>query len=238
MTYSEFKAYTAAFLQRSTTAFVQGSVDVLGVAINQARKTVERMHDFEMARVQAQLAMPTNGSTIALNTVKLFGTETLIDVKTVKRAFISASGGSWIPIDVIGRDQHIAKVRRAVGEATSSTVADIVEAGLYENYKFVRYGLGAYVAPAGASNYSGSSTVDIMLDAIRWLDPYTADGDTDFLLEYCSDLLLMQTIKWLNLSMREDQRIPVSAEAFDAAWRAMQDWNRSVAWNEDESTLQ
>ena len=239
MTYGNFKDYVAAFMQRSEASFVAGTVDILGVAINEARRSLERRGDFEMSRVAAKITLNTNGTESLLSTAVLFSDGvTSVNVKTPRKAFVLSGASVWVPIDIISRDIHVEKYKRDLGITSATTLADLADSQLNEGYKLVRFGMSVYVAPAGATNYGDSSTVAVKLDAIRWLDAYTADDDTDFLLEYCPDLVLMQTVKWLNLSMREDERIPVSAEAFAEAWMTMEDWNRSIAISDDDSRME
>lgn len=234
MNFGDFKAYVAAFLQRSEASFTSGSVEVLDTAVNQARMLLERKKDFEMARTECDITLNTDGSKTALTSAKLKGTATACNVKTIKKAFIASVDDTWLPIDCISRDVHISAVRRQLGVASALTVDDISQIELSEGYALVRFGLYVYLVPAGSANYQGSSTVTVRLDAIRWLNAYSLDADTDFLLTYCPDLMLMQTIKFLNFSMREDARIPVSMEAYNEAWKAMEDWNRSIAMSDDD----
>jgi len=239
MTYGNFKKYTAAFLQRTAASFVSDTTDILGIAINQARRALERMKDFEMSRTAVLITLNTDGSASLLSTAVLESNEaTGVDVKSLKKAFIASSSGAWLPIDIVSRDVHVERVKRAAGSPTATNLSEADEIALSERYTIVRFGLSVYIVPAGAANYLDSATVQVKLDAIRWLADYSADEDTDFVLTYCPDLLLMQTVKWLNLSMREDERIPVSKEAFDSAWQAMEDWNRSIAFSDDDVDME
>lgn len=237
MNYADFKDFVAGFTQRSKTSYVVGGSDVLALAINQARRQIERRVDFEMSRVLAYLTLPVSGDYVALSTAKLVVDDSSIDLKQVVKAFYPTTNGGLLPIDVISRNVHIQRIRRTF-VTSSSNVEELSQATLYEYYGVGMNGLSIYLIPAGAQNHSSATTVRITVDGIRWLADYSDDDDSDFLLEYAPDVLLYQTVKTLNMHLREDQRVPVSDALSKEAWDSLVDWNRSIAMRDDDGNMQ
>ncbi len=237
MTFSGFKSFVAAALQRNTTDFVQGTTDLLALAVNMARKNIERKRDFELAKETADLTV-TVGEAAELADATYSGTADAISIKTVLRVQLSTDGVTFFPIRYSSRDSHMRRVFRNYEDL--ETLDDItgVQPTKTGRYEAVRYGDSIYLTPSDADSYNDLSTVYLRMDVVRWLDDYSVDDDTDFLLEHCVDYLMLETFRYMQLFLKEDVRLNVSDDAFARAWQSVVAWDSNlVAGDVDDANL-
>jgi hypothetical protein len=62
-------------------------------------------------------------------------------------------------------------------------------------------------------------------------EAYTVGVQSNFLLQYCFDYLILQSIVELNLFLKEDQRIPISAKLLSSTWDNVLAWNSAIYGN-------
>lgn len=226
MTFGEMKTAVAAYMTRSQLGFIEGNLDLLGLAINQARKWCERDHMFELAKVPATttINLTTGGS---LATVYLSDGVTPVSVNLIERAYLSAPGGGTFPIDVLSRGAHRRQMRKVLqGVERASDVDALHESGLC-GISLVRHGMLLYLVPANATALGSGPDVTVGLDIVRWMDDYKDDDDTDFFLQELHDLLLLRTIYRLNFFLKEDDRVNISERAMERMWDSTMKWDAS-----------
>lgn len=208
-TFLDLKNAVAAALGRNKTDFTFFTTeDTLVRSINNAKDYVQREMDFELAKTFAQVANVTTGGDLA--NAKLYGTSTAVVVKNVRKAFaIDRDTGE---LEIMTRDAFIEMSRRRDNSLS------------YGGY-FVRHGQLFYIYP------TLSSAKTIYMDIHQWLPDMSADADTSFLLDYCFDLLQYRSILELNFFLKEDQRIPVSAQLLESLWESVKRWNNTLIYN-------
>ena len=234
MTYLQFKTFTAAAIQRSLASLVVNGVDLLGSAVNMARKNIERKRDFELAKATAKLTV-TLGESVSLSEAVDATTDEAIDIKTVLRVQLASSGA---PIGYISRDAHQRRLSRQLEKVTMSEI----NAGLTAtvgSLSLVRHGDQVYLSPADATAYDiNGDEVELYLDVVKWLDDYVEDDDEDFLLTYCVDYMLLETFRYLQLFIKEDSRLQVSDQQYANAWHAVVAWDSNlVVGDSDDANL-
>lgn len=236
MTFGDFKKVVAGYMQRSAAVFAPSTVDLLGHAINAARKSAELKMNFELAKARGQLSVNlTTGA--ALSSMVYEGTATTLPVKALLKAFLPlvTSENTFFPIEIISRDKHVERVQRYyAGQITEIDGNQQITESLTTKYQLVRFGENVYLSPADSDSYNGSSSVTVKFDVIRWLSDYSADVDTDFLLEHCNSWMLFQTLWQLNLYLKEDQRVPVNERAMEVLWNDVVNWNSTLLHNSAE----
>lgn len=304
-TYANLRDAVAAYMHRPADIFLVAGQDMMLRAVNNAKNFAQRAVDFEQSRVFAQLdsVSLTDGADLA--NCKLFGTATAVTVKTLRQAFLSTgTAGQQYPIDILGRDAYVTRVKRRFEEVSSQqearSLAGVNTAMLPQGV--IQYGNIVYLVPADSSVLGGSAPT-VYFDAIKWLPDFgqttltgsatsttagklvasagnfivnlvrigdvvtnTTDGtsalvtgvtsattlelsadifisgeaysigvtaatETNFLLDYCFDFMLFRTIFELNFFLKEDQRVPISAELLASIWENVIKWNATVVGN-------
>jgi hypothetical protein len=220
-------------MQRDESVFVVGTTNLITQAANMARRFAERQHNFEMSKVQAQIASVhyTNGA--LLSTAKLRGTVTSVDVKAIEAAFLSFSDGSGeFPIEVMSRQKHVARIARHYEQARTTNRRESMPSPL-ASFTLVRYNDLVYITPGDATALGGT-TVVLSMDVVQWLPPYVGDTDSDFFLNYCADYMLLGTVHMLNFMIKEDVRVPVSEKLMASSWQSLLCWDANIVMNAAE----
>lgn len=232
-TFAEMKAQVAAYMQRSPTSFVHtyGSttVDLLGKAVNQARKWMELERNFEMCRVQCELDVDLENGT-DIGDMTLLDGVTAVSVKALAKAFlpITDSTEGWFPIDIITREKHVERVARYYSKVTNLADVSKTYTELVPYFAVVRMGDLIYLTPADTTVLNNLDPVTVRFDAYKWLADYSADGDTDFLLTHCETYMLLRSAYQLNFFLKDDQRINISNAVMDKEWHSVVAWDSNL----------
>lgn len=235
MNFGDFKTMVAAYMQRDTTAFVIGTSDLLALAINMSRRETERRRDFEMSKVQARLSVNIASGASLANAVLASDGITAVVVKTVHKAFLPISDGSgYFPVQVISRAKHNQQLERYYDQVQKLEDAATQVGMPVDYFALVRMANDVYLIPSDTTAYSGSTSITVLLDIVKWLPDYTANGDTDFLLEYCTSYMLLQTVYILNPMLKEDVRVPITERQLDRAWHSVIAWDSNLVLNSAE----
>jgi len=234
MTLAEFRSCVAAYMQRDETTFTYGGTNLLTQAANMARRWAERKRNFEMSKCTAQITSVhyTNGALLSAMVLK--GTATSVAAKTLNKAFLPFTDGSGeFPIDIITREKHVERIERHYEQYITRNPRETAPSTMVAYFAVVRHGDYVYICPAD-STALGGETLTVYFDIVRWLPDYSANGDTDFLLTYCSDFMLVQTVYMLNFMIKEDQRIPISNNLRADMWQSVVEWDSSMIMNSAE----
>jgi len=166
-TIGDLRYSVAAFLNRDPSSFLINGQDLLHLAINSAKQYCQRKLNFELARVQAQVNNMSVTAGGYLSNAVLKGTSTPVSTKMIKAAFLTVSN-EQLPIEVISRDAHLAKIARLGQNAAMMEIASTTAV----QYPFVLIQMGdlLYVAPASPSQLG--TTFTLYLDVIKWLPDY------------------------------------------------------------------
>jgi len=80
--------------------------------------------------------------------------------------------------------------------------------------------LGLYPTP--------TSDVTISVDVHIWLPPLVEDNDTNFLLDFCYDFVILKTLQRYNIYSKQESRNPISEAELSALWQGVKDWDGQV----------
>jgi hypothetical protein len=234
MTYLQFKTFTAAAISRSLSSLVVNGVDLLGSAVNMARKNIERKRDFELAKTSAKIAVPL-GEAVDLSTAVHPVSLTAVDIKTVLAAQLASSGA---PIGYMSRDAHQRRLSRQLARVGLLEMDSGLTA-VVGSISLVRHGNRVYLSPGDPTAYGVTGgSIDVLLDVVAWMDEYAEDDDTDFLLTYCVDYMMLETFRYLQLFVKEDARLHVSDQQYANAWHAVVAWDSNlVVGDSDDANL-
>lgn len=236
-TVSDLKKAVAAFCNRDQTAFVINSWDNLLQACNNARMFVERTVDLELTRVEAQVANVSLANGGSLTTATLKGTATPVAVKQIRAAFLTYPNIGTVPIDIVNRDNYLAKVRRRYQSIRSSNEPPPLYVNQYP-FALSRIGTTIFITPYDQIAWGSATTTTVYLDVYRWLSEYTAGGtENDFLLDYCFDYMMYRTIAELNYFLKEDDRVNLSIPLVQTSWESLKAWNAAIVAQTDNVDL-
>lgn len=131
------------------------------------------------------------------------------------------------------------------GSATSGDVDDLIDvAGDYIN-RGIRIGNIVIKTSTGERALVTGVTATVLTLTVPGLFPaggetYSVSSgvDTDFFLDNCTDWMLYRSIQELNLFLKEDQRVVISAGMMKDAWDSVMDWDSTLsASSKDTFTL-
>ena len=239
MTFGDFKELVAAYAQRDASSFVVGTTDVLASAINLARRWAEQRRNFNKSKVTALLQNVSVESGKLLSEAVVLGTEgletpTSVDIKYIHKAYFPITGQAvvqYYPIEVVSREACVETLqRKQLGSTTTFKPADLV-VGRYPvdtvtlgTWRVYQWEQKLWIYPADTTAL-GATTIDVALDVTRWMPDYEDDEDTDFFLTDCQNFMLMRSLMQLNLYLKEDSRVQISAKEMQDAWIALRLWD-------------
>lgn len=236
----ELKTAVAGFMQRELDVFVRNGppeVDLLLRACNNARLYAERRLDFELSKVQVDFAMTLGGQT-AISAATLYGTATAVSIKKIVRPYLHMTAGGEYPVELWSKSKWAARLQRRYEKAGVTPLDTSQEIDITDLAPLVvvQDGPNIFVAPADTATLQ--STFTVSADAIKWLDAYADNDDTDFLLTYAFDWMMYRCIFELNFFLKEDERVQLSNVLMKEAWDALVTWNNQLmAANVDDTDL-
>lgn len=203
MTIGQIKEVIAANLHKDTTSFVKGSgateINLLHLALNNARKVAERFHDFSICRKRGHFSY--SGSAIDWRSPTWFsGTGTARKIKFwYERVSGTTSDGAYGGIDrtlkVLTQEQ-LAKLfarkdyEAAPLETNQRYLAEFDPAYgtdplLGQNYIIIE-GHNFYIHP------STTTTRTVIVDGFYWWPDWSLDADTDWWTDNGTEYLILQ----------------------------------------------
>lgn len=196
LTFTQFKEQVASYANRTAASFVVNSNDLLAIAINDAKRDAQLVHDFNACRVDAYISISNNGALLSSATSSIGG-PALRMRKILKLWSLGDTNSRYQPIEI-------------QDESVLGRIAPLYGEVLPNNRAFLR-GTRLFVTGlTGSTNF--------LIDGFQWMPDYDGTVTTDFFLTDYSSWLLLQTIYTLNLYLKEDQRIPLSMAALQDAW--------------------
>lgn len=189
MTIAELKTFIAVYMGRSTANdLILNGLDTALVALNSARRYLERAHNFKYAEVNAFLSIPSTGGllTLANSVVALSGT--LIGVKSVSSVMLPVASSGYQPIEFMTEDEWVARTRRQIGRQPYDASKTLAQLGVTTNMNPVAYQQGQtlFLDPS-------PGTVTAQLNVTRWMPDYVT-SETDFFTTYAPEALHWQAI--------------------------------------------
>lgn len=174
----ELRTAIAGFLQRTTTDFTVGGVDLLTLGINMSKRWAQQNCDFEYCRKQVQISMNlTTGSDISTIVEQVTGTA--VDVKRIEGGYVTALDGTTRPIDFVGVRSTIEDIQRSYDAATDGVFDPASNSPLVPTSGFTpvlaQKGSILYLYPDSTLLF-GTGSVTMLLDVIAFLADYGSSG--------------------------------------------------------------
>jgi hypothetical protein len=220
-TIGDIKNLVAAYLKNDTGKFIQNDVDLLLMAINNARRIAERLHDFKYSEDPVSLSISSSGGDISS-----------LSIKRVQRVLLPIAGGDYIPIEFMTNDEWLGRLRRQTGRTAYTPSQTLTQYGVSASNP-VCYQQGQKLFLAPASQFTLPITVQ--LDAIKFQPDYTADTDTDFFVQYAPEYLQWKAIVEGNkywkefVSLRQEGNVEEPTQFADEALQSLLTWDQSLS---------
>jgi hypothetical protein len=231
-----------------------GGVDIPLVAINNAKRFLQRKYNFFYAYFQLQLPNVdlVNGATLDpgvqwfnVNNPTNSAPGTLLDVSgfkcgSLKRVWLPLIGINqpFFPIEVISRETSVKALQRRIesnfGCLENSSHVGFNYAWARRYFSAVRMGNLIYIEPANLHWLNQTYTMG--MDSYVWFPDYDQTvWKKDFFLDYCADLLQYRAMEELNFFLKEDQRIPISQKKMESLWLDVMSWDAGLSNNATDS---
>ncbi len=237
MVYRELRKAVAGYARREESSFLvsNGTLDLLGLCINQARKYAEKKADFEFSKAKAKLGdVPFVTGALFADITDL--EDNPISVRGIQQAWNADGAFNKIrSMEVMSSQAYQFRLQRR----DMMTTVDAVNFNQqpYNTSPFpptlVLHGTKLYVYPEDATLYA-ATTVNLRLDVLTWLPDYELipddedDTQTDFIMEFGSDWLIYNSLIRLNFFLKEDQRVQIEAAVMKDAFESLKQWNDSL----------
>lgn len=229
MTYAQFRNAVCGFANRTEADLTKNGVDMVAIAANMAKTEAQRRKVFKMARTTAFCAASEQGVDITTSMFTLPAGVVQVKVRLVEQPWLYAANGANYTrarrIEMMNTTD--VKLYYPVGNA-----GELNPLVVYQDANtlkaFVR-GKKLYVL-----GLNGSTTTNIMVDIIAWMDDYSGIN-TDFFLDYHSDWLVAKTVDYLNIFLKEDQRVAIAQGKLESAFTAVCSFDDEFAGGNDDA---
>lgn len=199
--------------------------------VNDAVLWANRSHNFKLAQGISEFVYPANTLSVDLSTVIL--TDKVTGISTVQ--LLGRAGqttGNVVPFlsyeEVLLRRYDSSNRNPSPQEYTpgKDTFLNMVE----QNYSYVafRHGdkFGLFPTP--------TKDVNILLTYNKLLPVLSADGDSNFLLDYCKDWIILKALARFNLYLKDDTRVQFTESLIkqqDQEWQSILRWDDELITN-------
>lgn len=189
MTIRELKSVIATYLQRPIDKLtVDTPVDLVLVAINNARRSAQYLHDFNAQKVEAQIAVDASEGGL-ISSAKLIGTDIPVALKELI-TFSVLRDGQYRPIYHRPKKNHQAEIQLFDSVRNYDRYPSVESSRTTSSSEVIIFGDRVYFSP--------SKTETLFIDGIAWLPDYTNDSPPDIFLTHGAEYLQWAAICELN----------------------------------------
>ena len=193
MNYGELQLKVAKYVMVDSvgiTAVPANLSLVIKQAINAARKWAERDHDFDCYRTTVRGVVPVTGAGLDWqgSLTGFYDSPTTYKLKIIEQVYLVGNDDGLFPIRHFNKKVHSQKVMDEPdygGEETEAARLGYRTQGLV-------HGKRLFLTPMGDQN------VNVALDGVAWASDYSADGDTDWIMDHGSDFLFWRAVVEVN----------------------------------------
>lgn len=213
----DFKKTIYAFIGRNpgtdTTdgELVQNSVDQVLVAINMARLKAQRDHDF-MSQLTVCGAQISKYGKAFDSFVTVPEGSTALSVKSVHSVYAYSLDGGNVALGAKYDYQDLSEMGRVSGRSLATDVS-----GSISRQFAYTMGRKLFLWDVATPTWVACIVLPFLAD----LTNDDLDDDTDFFIAYGNDWLLMQSLEYLQMLIKEDTRVQISEEKKTIAWESL-----------------
>lgn len=228
ITQANLKTKLAAYINRTTTELVVSSYDLALDALNMVKLDAQRRHNFKMCRASGFITTQLSGALMSTATYDQAGTQAMA-LKYIESMWTVATNGTttyrWnrVPAMTIGDQKLMYGTSTQQDIAYPASLPPNTAPYLSQSLRWFQNGLTVCVNGVFAPQ-------QFWVDGITFLPPYDGTSATnDFFLTYHDDWLFLAALDYMNLFLKEDQRIQISSQKMERLW------NSVVAYDEQFS---
>lgn len=223
------KDAVAAYLQTPLANFIINGIDILTLALNNARRTVERAHDFNYAQTNLNLVIPSTGADI--NSAVDLVSGDVVGIKRIQNVSLPVIGGV-LPCEFMSNDDWNARLRRQLGRMPYNANMNFRQLGVAnENPVCYQQGQNLFLVPSTQFTFP----ITVQLSVVQWMPDYVNTTDTDFFVQYAPEYLQWQAMLEGNklweifVERVEGKLTEANLQTFaGAALGSLLEWDRSI----------
>lgn len=230
------KAIVAAYFEKTVSDLTVNTVDLGLVALNNARKTIEKQRDWFYQQIRGQLLVdPTNGA--QLGNMAVYGDEEIgVATKSVETFYLtdtSTTPTTLIPLFHHGKQTVMNKAKNRYQRRLSSD-GNRYRSDDESPFLNTRTTAQVYLhAGVVYLNPPPSEATTVVVDCYQWMDDYTEDADTDWLIENGADYLQWKAIielnhLWGQFVSTQDGNVPPPQKLVDEALAVLIEWDSQL----------
>ena len=221
MTYANFKTTVLSYVNRSSAVFTAGTLDYVLTAMNDARRDAQRRYTFNLLRTQAfgQLSLAPCNLLTDFDTTPVSGT--LIVVKQIDGVYTydSATVGATLRYyrqnKVPFHRQSQFDMELDVDPTAFGGSQNVITGQLSTARQFV------YQQGNNLFHSTLSTPAWYLCDVVQWLPDHDGGAGEDVFLTYCSDWLKWATLVNMNVYLKDDQQVSISASLLERSWNSV-----------------
>ncbi len=189
MTIADLKTFIAVYMGRTTSAdLVLNNLDTALIALNAARRYLERAHDFKYSETNVFISIPATGGSLTACYATSALTGTAIGVKRISSVQLPVASSGYQPIEFMTEDEWVARIRRQIGRQPYDASKTLAQLGVTTNMNPICYQQGQtlFLDPS-------PGTTTAQLNVTRWMPDYVT-SNTDFFTDYAPEALQWRAI--------------------------------------------
>lgn len=192
------------YLTKTMSDYVVNTTDMAILAMNNARKTAEKLHDFTCARVEAAVVVDVYSGTYMDSAWETDDPDSSMRLRSIRNAFLSSDNNVRRPLVYRLKDTLVRTIQDQDAEQYFDQEvrypSDSASFGRYTD--LIKSGNKLYIYPGGLTV---GTEVTVYLDGYRWMLDYDADDLTyeDWFTQNGADFLMWQSIVELNHLAKE-----------------------------------
>lgn len=226
MTLANFESMVAAYMNRTTGSLTSSNgVDILLMAINDARRAAQRAHDFELNRTEdAYLTTSASGANWMTGCKTTPGGATAILMKRVDEVWnytTGTAGATYYPRTTRIPFSYSGQFKRDLPINNSTLTASPQAYALTDTFA---YAVGPQLFVTTQTTGTAYKIV-----GIKFLDDLANGDSPDIFLTYFTDWLKFATIAALNVYLKDGERFPIDMTALDATWQTVKTFDGNIA---------
>jgi hypothetical protein len=223
MTITNFKSMIAAYMNRTTASLTSvNSQDILLQAMNDARRAAQRAHVFELNRVDCFLATTQAGANWMTGCKTTPGGATASLMRRIDSVWnYSTSGSIYYRTSRIDFGSIFDYKRELDTDPGNQALPPAQSITTSRKFAFIN-------GPLLCVNTITSST-NVMLNGIKWLDDLTGSEDPDIFLTFFTDWFKYATIAALNVYLKDSERFPIDTNAMNSMWQTVKAMDGTIA---------
>lgn len=203
------------------------SQDRVDRAIRKACKFAQRKHQFVLAEDLIRIVYPAN--TLVLNVGDVLRGKIRDLISCHMLGSIDATTGK--PLRILKYSELSARIRKyqqthIYGNDIESESTQVISelTNLRSNSDYTVFlmagGIGIYPVP--------TSDVNLLVGIHTWLADLTEDDDTNFLLDFCDDYIVLRSLYSLNTLLKTEGRNQINAVELAEAWETITTWDSQI----------